>query len=342
MSNIRKNFVSDNVSGVHPKVMEALIKCNEGHMTPYGGDELSLEAAELIKKELGAKAVYFTLNGTGTNICILDALTAKYGAIMCTDLCHVFIHEAGAAAKTGQMQILTVSTDDGKLNPKSLDKYLQYKSMFHFPQPQVITISQTTEMGTVYTVQEIKDLVAYAKEHGYKVHMDGSRISNACASLGISLKEMTCDLGIDALSFGMSKNGMMFGECAVFFDDEHPNFMNLMKANLQVQSKSRYVGAQYLAMMKDNLWLENATKANEMAKYLCEGLEKIDGINIVASRDSNMVFVEFPKEIIKPLQDCMLFFIEYEDKNYSRLVCNFDTTKEDIDKFVAKARELMA
>ncbi len=342
MSKINKNFGSDNYSGVHPKVMEAIIKANEGHMEPYGADELSLQAAELIKKELGAKAAYFTLNGTGTNICCLDALCSKYGAVMCTDLCHVFIHEAGAASKTGQMQLLPIPSDDGKVDVKLLDRYLQYKSMFHFPQPEVITIAQTTEMGTVYTIDELKEIVAYAKKNGYKVHMDGSRIANACAKLGVSLKAMTGDIGIDALSFGMCKNGLMFGECAVFFDDEHPHFKSIMKANLQLQSKSRFVGAQYLEIIKDNLWLENAKKANDMAVYLADELDKVDGVKVVAEPDSNMVFVVIPREIIPTLQDYMFFYLEYEAKNYSRLVCNFDTTKEDVDLFVAKLKELLA
>ncbi len=337
-----KNFASDNNSGVHPRVMDALVRCNTGHAPAYGADDLTIEARKLIKETLDAKGVYFTLNGTGTNICILDALTSKYGAVLCTDLCHVFVHEAGAASKTGQFQLLTVPTEDGKLNPELLDKYLQFRDEFHFPHPEVITIAQTTEMGTVYTVEEIKAIVAYAKKNDFKVHLDGARMANACAKLGVSLKEMSKDLGIDALSFGMCKNGLMFGECAVFFDDEHDDFIHLMKANLQLNSKSRYVAAQYLEILKDDLWLENAKNANDMTVYLYEKLQGIEGVKTVAKPDSNMVFVQFPPAIISDLQNFMDFYLENAHKNYSRLVCNFDTTKEDVDAFIKKLKELSA
>ncbi len=337
-----KNFASDNNSGVHPNVMNAIIKCNEGHIAAYGSDSYSLEAIELIKKTFDAKGAFFTLNGTGTNICILDALTSKFGAVMCTDLSHVFIHEAGAASKTGQFQLLTVPTEDGKLKPELLDKFLQFRDEFHFPHPEVITIAQTTEMGTVYTIEELKSIVAYAKKQGFKVHMDGSRISNACAKLGIGLKEMTKDVGIDALSFGMCKNGLMFGECCVFFDDAHDDFIHLVKANLQLQSKSRYVGAQYLEIMKNDLWLECGKNANDMAVYMYDKLSEIKEVTLVAEPDSNMVFVQFPPAIIEDLQAFMDFYLENRQKNYSRLVCSFDTTKEDVDAFVAKLKELLA
>lgn len=337
-----KNFASDNNSGVHPKVMDAMVRCNVGHMPGYGEDELSIEAIALIKETLGAKGAFFTLNGTGTNICLLDAMTSKYGAVMCTDLCHVYVHEAGAASKTGQFQLLPVPTEDGKLRPEQLDKFLQFKREFHFPHPEVITIAQTTEMGTVYTVKEIKELVAYAKKHGFKVHLDGSRIANACAKLGLSLKEMSGDLGIDALSFGMCKNGLMFGECAVFFDDAHEDFIHLLKADLQLNSKGRYVAAQYLEILKDDLWLANAKNANDMAVYMHDCLTEIEQVKIVAGPESNMVFVQFPPEIIRDLQRFMNFYLENAQKNYSRLVCNFDTTKEDVDAFVNKVKELLA
>ncbi len=339
---VGKNFASDNNSGVHPKIMDAIVQSNVGHVPAYGEDKYTLEAKELIKNNLNAKGVFFTLNGTGTNICMLDALTSKFGSILCTDICHVYVHEAGASAKTGQFQLLTVPTEDGKLKPKLLDKYLEFKTLLHFPNPEVITIAQTTEMGTVYTVEEIKEIVSYAKINGFKVHMDGSRISNACAKLGIGIKEMTADLGIDALSLGMCKNGLMFGECAVFFDGEHKDFMRLMKANLQLQSKSRYVGAQYLEIFKNDLWLENAKNANDMAVYMYAKLKEVEEVSLVAEPESNMVFVQFPPAIIPDLQAFMDFYLENEHKNYSRLVCNFDTTKEDIDMFVNKLKELLA
>lgn len=338
---MKKNFASDNNSGVHEKVMEAVIRVNKGHSPAYGNDEITTEAIKLIKEKLGAKAAFFTLNGTGTNISVIDSLISKYGAILCTDLCHVFVHESGAAAKIAGSQLLTVPSENGKLNVELLDKYLQNKKDFHFPHPEIITISQTTEMGSVYTPNEIREIVNYAHKNGYKVHMDGARISNACAKLNLSLKEMSADLGIDALSLGMCKNGLMFGECAVFFDDEHEDFKHYLKSNLQLQAKGRYIAAQYLAILEDDLWKKNASNANKMCEYMYEKLKIFDKVKPVAKPDSNMLYVEFPPEIIKDLQAFMDFYLENEFKNYSRLVCSFDTTKEDVDNFIEKIGELL-
>ncbi len=336
-----KNFASDNNSGVHPDVMQAIVDINVGHSPAYGKDDVTQEALKLIVDTLGAKNAFFTLNGTGTNITIVDALTSKYGALLCTDLSHIFVHESGAAAKVARNQLLTVPSEDGKLNVKLLDKYIQNINDYHFPHPEVISIAQTTEMGDVYTPEEIREIVDYAHKYGYKVHMDGARISNACAKLGLTLKEMTADLGIDALSLGMCKNGLMFGECAVFFDGEHADFNHYIKSNLQLQSKGRYIAAQYLTILKNDLWLKNAKNANDMCEYMYERLSEFKEVKPVAAPSSNMIYVVFPPEIIKSLQSFMDFYLENEFKNYSRLVCSFDTTKEDVDLFINKLGELL-
>lgn len=339
---MNKNFASDNNSGVHPKVMDALVRVNEGHVAAYSADDISKSALDKIVRKLGAKSAYFLLNGTGTNITIVDALSSKYGAILCTDLSHIFVHESGASAKVSRNQLLTVPSEDGKLNPELLDKYLQYVGDFHMPHPEVISIAQTTEMGAVYSPDEIKNIVSYAHSNGFKVHLDGARLSNACARLGVGLKEMTGDLGIDALSFGMCKNGLMFGECAVFFDEEHLDFPHYIKSNLQLQSKTRYIAAQYLEILENDLWLSNAKSANDVCDYFYEKLMQFEEVKVTQKPDSNMIFVQFPREIIADLQAFMSFNLDNELLNYSRLVCSFDSTREDVDAFIDKLGELLA
>jgi len=339
---MEKTFASDNFSGAHPKVLENIIKINNGHHGAYGTDEYTDLGKKIIIEKLGANKVYFMLNGTGTNITILDSLTNNYGAVICSNMAHILTHESGAASKIANITLLPVDTTDGKITIDGIKPYLYFKESYHFPKPQVISISQPTEMGAVYTVEELKELTSFAHEHGLKVHMDGARISNAAAFLNVSLKEMTYWSGIDALSFGMAKNGIMFGEAAVFFNESAPaDFDYIRKQNLQLQSKMRFISGQYLTILKDDLWLENARIANENAEYLAEKLSEVDEVEIVQKPSGNIMYVKFPKEINKELQNFMYFYIENEESNMARLVTNFDTLKGDIDSFIEKTKKLI-
>lgn len=335
-------FASDNYSGVHKKVLEKISDFNIGHVGAYGTDEYTEKAKEMIKKLLGASSVYFVLNGTGANITSLDGLTSPYGAVVCSKLAHIFTHESGAASKVARTQLLTVDTSDGKIKKEDILPYVQFRHDYHCPKPEVISIAQPTEMGAVYSLDEIKDLADFAHANGMKLHMDGARISNAAVSLGVSLKTMTKDMGVDALSFGMSKNGIMFGEAIVFFDSvNREDFDYIVKQDLQLQSKMRFTALQYMAMLENDLWKECASNANNMAKYMLEKLEKIGEVEIVQRPDANIMFVKFPVHIIKELQDYMYFYVEDELNNYSRLVTSFDTSAEDVDMFVNKLKELL-
>lgn len=335
-------FASDNYSGVHTKVLEKITKFNVGHVGAYGTDEYTAKAKEMIKEFLGARSAYFVLNGTGANITCLDGLTSPYGAVVCSKIAHIFTHESGAASKVARTQLLIVDTDDGKIKKEDILQYVQFRSDYHCPKPEVISISQPTEMGAVYSLDEIKVLADFAHENGMKLHMDGARISNAAVSLGVSIKTMTKDMGVDALSFGMSKNGIMFGECIVFFDNlERDDFDYIVKQDLQLQSKMRFTALQYMAMLEDGLWKECATNANEKAQYMLKQLEQISEVEIVQKPDANIMFIKFPVEIIEELQDFMYFYVEDELNNYSRLVTSFDTSNEDVDLFIEKLKELL-
>lgn len=335
-------FASDNYSGVHAKVLEKITKFNIGHVGAYGTDEYTAQAKEMIIDFLGASSAYFVLNGTGANITCLDGLTSPYGAVVCSKTAHIFTHESGAASKVARTQLLIVDTDDGKIVKEDILQYIQFRSDYHCPKPEVISISQPTEMGAVYSLDEIKTLADFAHENGMKLHMDGARVSNAAVSLGVSLKAMTKDVGVDALSFGMSKNGIMFGECIVFFDNVvREDFDYIVKQDLQLQSKMRFTALQYMAMIEDGLWETCASNANEKAKYMISKLYDIDEVEIVQRPDANIMFVKFPVEIIEQLQEYMYFYVEDELNNCSRLVTSFDTSNEDVDLFIAKLKELL-
>lgn len=339
---MKRGFASDNYSGVHTKVLEKIAKFNVGHVGAYGTDEYTAQAKDMIKEFLGASDVYFVLNGTGANITCLDGLTSPYGAVICSKLAHIFTHESGAASKVARTQLLIVDTNDGKIKTEDILQYVQFRNDYHCPKPEVISISQPTEMGAVYSLNEIKVLADFAHENGMKLHMDGARVSNAAISLGVSIKTMTRDMGVDALSFGMSKNGIMFGESIVFFDKvNRDDFDYIVKQDLQLQSKMRFTALQYMAMLEDGLWKECASNANDTAQYMLSKLEKISEVEIVQKPDANIMFIKFPVNIIEELQEFMYFYVEDELNNYSRLVTSFDTTNEDVDLFIAKLKELL-
>lgn len=337
---MKKSLASDNYSGVHPKILENMIKVNEGHKEAYGEDTYTIKAKELILKKLGASSIYFMSNGTGTNITLLDSLTHNYGGVICSDVAHIYTHESGAASKIGNITLLPIPASDGKIRVEDIKKFMYFKDSYHFPKPEVISITQPTELGTLYTLNEIKSIVEYAHANGLKVHMDGARISNAAVALNCSLKDL-CK-GIDALSFGMCKNGMMYGEAGVFFNNSEPaDFDYTLKQNLQLQSKMRYIAIQYLTILEDNLWEKNARKANNMATLLTNNLKEL-GIEICNASNTNILYVKFPLEITEELQNFMYFYIEDKSSNTARLVTSFDTELKDIESFIEKIKTLTA
>lgn len=337
---MNKTFASDNYSGVHEKVMERLIEANKGHAFAYGEDPITKEAEDKFKEVFGDVETYFVYNGTGANVLALEAMKGKATSVICPSTAHIFTDEAGAPTKITGMQLLPVYSKDGKLDIEKAKEYLSFQGTFHRPHPSIISITQATECGTVYDLDEIKKISDFAKEYNMYLHMDGARLSNACARIGCSLKEMTGDLGVDVLSFGCTKNGLMFGEALVFFNKTlTEDFLRLRKQNLQLHSKMRYIAAQYLAILEDNLWLTNATKSNEMASYLRDRLIEIN-VEVTNNVRGNTVFAILDKDIIAKMQEFCYFYVWEEVKNEVRFVMSFDIEKQDIDAFIGKLKEL--
>lgn len=338
---MKKYFASDNYSGVHQKIMEALNNANVGHDFAYGEDAYTKKAEEAFRKIFGDVEVFFVYNGTGSNVMALEASKGKATSVVCADTAHIFTDEAGAPSKITGMQLLIVPGSDGKLDLEGAKKYLSYKGTYHKPSPDLVSISQTTEFGTIYTLEELKAVAKFAKENNMYFHMDGARISNAAVALGCSLKEMTGDLGVDVLSFGGTKNGLMFGEAVVFFNKElAKDFARLRKQNMQLHSKMRYISAQYIEYLNENLWYINAKNGNDMAKYFAEKLEEIE-ITVTNEVKGNTIFAILPKEILKEMQEFCYFYIWDEGKSEVRFVTSFDTVKEDVDKFISKLKSLI-
>ncbi|MGL5054471.1 MAG: threonine aldolase family protein [Fusobacteriaceae bacterium] len=338
---MKKHFASDNYSGVHPKIMEALANANVGHEFAYGEDPYTKESQEAFKKIFGDAEVFFVYNGTGSNVMALEASKGKATSVICADSAHIFTDEAGAPAKITGMQLLTVPNINGKIDLEGAKKYLTYKGTYHKSSPEMISISQTTEFGTIYSIEELKAVAKFAKDNSMYFHMDGARISNAAVALGCTLKEMTGDLGVDVLSFGGTKNGLMFGEAIVFFNKElAKDFARLRKQNMQLHSKMRFISSQYTEYLNSNLWYTNAKNANDTAKYFAEQLEEIE-ITVTNDVKGNTIFAILPKEIIQEMQEFCYFYVWDEEKSEVRFVTSFDTTKEDVDKFIKKLKSLI-
>ncbi|MGL4392361.1 MAG: threonine aldolase family protein, partial [Fusobacteriaceae bacterium] len=312
---MKKYFASDNCSGAHPKIVEALVRANVGHDKPYGNDDITAEAQKKFREIFGDVSAFFVMNGTGANVLCLEACKGKGTSVICPESGHIFTDETGALSNVTGLQMLTTKTIDGKIDLEDAKKYLSYQNTTHRCHPNTISISQATELGTIYTLDELKAISKFAKEHGMYFHMDGARISNATVHLGCTLKEMTGDLGVDILSFGGQKNGIMFGESVVIFNKSLvAGFELLRKQCLQLNSKMRYSAAQFLEYLSNNLWYENAKNANDMAKYFADELKKVD-VKIVNEVNGNTLFAIFPKNKISPMQDYTYFYTMDEEKN---------------------------
>lgn len=330
------SFGSDNHSGVHPSVLKALEDANQGYCLSYEEDEYTAQAGEVFKSFFGkGTGVYFVFNGTAANVLCLQALTRPHHAIICARTAHVNQDECGAPERFTGCKILTSDTPDGKLRPSDVLPHLTGFGFQHHVQPKVISISQPTELGTVYTPEEIRELADLAHNHNMFLHMDGSRLANAAAFLDLPFAKFTSHAGVDALSFGGTKNGMLMGEAVVLFDRIHTqDFLYVRKQAMQLFSKSRFVAAQYLAYLKDDLWLENARHANEMARYLADKIRNIPEVRITQKVESNAVFAVIPARAYANLVKKHFFYVWDEPSGEVRWMCSFNTRKTHIDAFV--------
>jgi threonine aldolase len=334
---VRRGFASDNNAGVHPEVLEQIESVNMGHVTGYGYDPYTEQARELFKQYLGNETeTYFVFNGTGANVLGLSGATRPWNSIITAFTAHIEQDECGAPEKFTGCKVLTVDTPDGKIIPEMLAKHMHGIDFEHHAQPRVISITQTTEMGTVYSVKEIKLLAKYAHENGMLLHMDGARIANAAVNLDLPFRAFTTDAGVDILSFGGTKNGMMYGEAVCFLKSGiSDDFKYIRKQGMQLASKMRFISAQYLAYFNNDLWKRCASHSNSMAKLLEGKIRKLGQIRITQAVESNGVFAIIPKDIAKKVSKTYFFYPWNEQISEYRLMTSWDTTEEDIDNFIA-------
>ncbi len=342
MKNLR-GFASDNNSGVHPDILNAMNRVNIGHTIGYGDDIYTNSALDKMKEIFGEDSdIYFVFTGTAANVLGLDTITQSYNSIICAETSHIHEDECGAPEKFTGCKLLALFTEDGKLTPEIVSKELYGFDFEHHSQPKVISITQSTEMGTVYTPQEIRDLSVIAHKYGMLLHMDGARIANAAAYLGLSFEKFSQDVGVDVLSFGGTKNGMIYGEALVFFDKKHSvNFKYIRKQGMQLASKMRFISAQFEEYLNNDLWLRNAQHSNKMAKLLASKLKDVPEIQITQKVESNGVFAIIPKEIIPILQDAYFFYVWDEKTSEVRWMCSFDTSEEDVINFTDLIKKIL-
>lgn len=335
-----RSFASDNNSGVHPLVMDALLRANKDHAVGYGDDPWTAEAVRKIRETFTPDCEpLFVFNGTGSNAVALQLCTRPYHLILCAETAHIYVDECGAPARMTGCQLRPIATPDGKLTPELIRPYLCHFGEQHHSQPGAIYLSQCTELGTIYTPEELRALTTLAHQHGMYVHMDGARLANACVALGVGLRELTVDCGIDVLSFGGTKNGLMLGESVIIF---HPALKQearfVRKQSAQLASKLRYLSCQFTAYLTDDLWRQNALHANRMAQKLYEGLSRIPGVRFTQKVESNQLFLTMPRPAIDKLLEEYFFYFWYEAANEIRFVTSFDTTEEDIETLLAAVR----
>jgi threonine aldolase len=333
-----KSFASDNYAGVLPEVMEALQKANGQHARSYGADAITKRVTELFRDVFEADVdVYFVFNGTGANVLSISSATQSYNAVLCADTSHIYNDESSAPETfTGCRFFPLPANTLGKLDTKTISERLIRKGDVHYPQTAILSLTQATEYGTIYQAGEIKEIAELTRENGLYLHVDGSRFFNAASSIGCSLGDISGKAGVDILSLGGTKAGMMFGEAVVVFNkDLSRHIAYKHKQVMQLASKTRFIAAQFEAMLQDELWRKTATHANKMARKLHEALSKNSKVNITKPVQANAVFAEIPREWYAPLQEHYPFYVWKESTHEVRLMCAWDTREEEIAGFIA-------
>lgn len=332
-----RSFGSDNNSGVHPRIMDAIVKSNIDHAIGYGDDSWTKKAEQAMRTLLENESInpYFVFNGTGANVIALQTCVSSFHSIICASTAHIAVDECGAPSKFTGCAIKEIPTKDGKLTPELVAYELHGFGESHHSQPKVIAISQTTELGTLYTREEIKALAELAHKHDMYLFMDGTRLSNACITTNCTLKEMTTDCGVDIFTLGGTKNGLMMGEVLIALRPElEKNLQYYRKQTCQLYSKMRYLSAQFIPYLSENIWLENAQKSNASALHLASEMKQIKNIEITQKVESNAIFFILPKEISEKLREHYFFYDWDASLNEMRLVCSWDTTEKDITDFI--------
>ena len=340
----KKTFASDNYAGVHPEVMAALARANEGHEGSYGADSHTAACVGKFRDLFGADTeVFLVYNGTGANVVGLSAMTRSYHSIICPESAHINVDESTAPEKFTGCKLIAVPTPDGKLTPALIRARIQRVGDQHHPQARVISISQPTEYGTLYSAEEVREISAVAREHQLLLHMDGSRISNAAVALDTDFRTFSRDAGVDVLSFGGTKNGMMFGEAILVFRPELAAELSyLRKQGMQLHSKMRFIAAQFNAMLENNLWARNAKHANTMAARLADGISKLPAVRLTQRVQVNGLFVIMPAELIPRVQEQSFFYVWNDATSEVRLMCSWDTAEADVDSFLLHLQTILS
>jgi len=330
-----RSFASDNNAGVHPEVLEAIARANQGHVVAYGDDPYTRSAVAKFEEHFGAGIdVFFTFNGTGANVLGLQALNRPYHAVLCSDYAHIYTDECGAPEKHTGCKLIPLAHENGKITVDAVKHAYHGIGDQHHVQARVISITQSTEMGTVYRPEEIRALAGFAHERGMFLHMDGARIANAAASLGQTLRQATRDLGVGVLSFGGTKNGILGGEAVVFFNRAlSADFLYLRKQGMQLASKMRFIAAQFEALLTNDLWRRSADHANRMARVLENEVRKIPQVKVVWAVEANGVFAQIPQHAIEKIKERYFFYPWIEEECIVRWMCSFDTAEEDVREF---------
>ena len=337
-----RSFASDNNAGVHPEVLAALAAANTGHTVGYGDDLYTDRARAKFREHFGDVDIFFVFNGTAANVLSLQSATRSFQAVLCSEASHIYTDECGAPEKFTGCKLIPVHAPDGKLTVDAVANHYHGIGDQHHVQPRIISITQATEMGTVYKPDEIRALADFAHSHDLLLHMDGARIANAAASQNLTLRQATGDLGVDVLSFGGTKNGLMGAEAIVFFRKElTKDFLYWRKQGMQLASKMRFISVQLETILTGNLWRRSAQRANEMARLLEAEVRRIPQAKIVYRVEGNGVFVQLPKHAIAKIQECYFFYVWNEEESVVRWMCSFDTTEDDIRQFAAFVREVV-
>jgi threonine aldolase len=341
----RRQFASDNYSGICPEAWEALCQANQGHAPGYGDDAWTARAADLLRElfEIDCE-VFFTFNGTAANSLALATLCQSYHSIVCHEMAHVETDECGAPEFfSNGTKVLTVGGAEGRIDPAQVSRAVLKRSDIHFPKPRVLSVTQATELGTVYAVEELRNLSEAARRHDLKIHMDGARFANAIATLGVSPKEVTWRVGVDVLCFGGTKNGMPVGEAVVFFRrDLAAEFAWRCKQAGQLASKMRFLAAPWVGLLQTGAWLRHASHANQMAARLTARLRQIPGIQFLSTPQVNSVFLELPPAIIEALRQHGWKFYTFIGQGGIRLMCSWDTTADDVDALADDLTRLLS
>lgn len=342
-----RGFASDNYSGVHPEILDAVVRANGAHQIAYGDDVYTAELQRVFARHFGDGVEAFPVfNGTGANVTGLQSMLPRWGAVICASTAHINTDEGGAPERVGGLKLLPIATPDGKLTPALIDQEAWGWGDEHRAQPLVVSITQTTELGTLYTPAEVRAIAEHAHAKGMLLHMDGARISNAAAALGVPFREFTSDAGVDVLSFGGTKNGMMLGECIVVLNPAASTGLKyLRKLNMQLSSKMRFISAQLIALLDGDLWQRNADHANAMAARLRGALEEgiadgsVTGVSFSQPTQANAIFAVLPAGVADKVREFYRFYDWNPATGEVRWMCGYDTTPDDVDDFVAALKK---